>query len=64
MGWSPGEGLGKDKSGIVTPILVEVKNNRLGLATESEVNCIEFHFKKLRNKLKTFNCRKKQKDQK
>lgn len=37
MGWRPGEGLGKDKSGSLQPLLLEVKNDRRGLVAGNEV---------------------------
>lgn len=38
MGWRPGEGLGKDKSGSLQPLLLEVKHDRKGLVSGNEVN--------------------------
>lgn len=37
MGWRPGEGLGKDKSGSLQPLLLEVKLDKRGLVAEEEV---------------------------
>ncbi len=37
MGWSEGQGLGKTKEGRVEPILVQVKNDRLGLQESSKI---------------------------
>lgn len=36
MGWKPGEGLGKDKTGSTLPLLLEVKNDRRGLVSNLE----------------------------
>lgn len=38
MGWRPGEGLGKDKSGSLQPLLLEVKHDRRGLVSGAEVS--------------------------
>lgn len=38
MGWKPGEGLGKDKTGSLQPLLLEVKLDKKGLAVAEEVN--------------------------
>lgn len=38
MGWKPGEGLGKDKSGALTPLLLEVKLDKRGLEANEEVS--------------------------
>lgn len=32
MGWTPGEGLGRQQNGALTPILPEIKLNRKGTA--------------------------------
>lgn len=37
MGWRPGEALGKDKSGSLQPLLLEVKLDKRGLAANEEV---------------------------
>lgn len=37
MGWRPGEGLGKDKSGTLQPLLLDVKHDRRGLVSGTEV---------------------------
>lgn len=42
MGWRPGEGLGKDKSGSLQPLLLEVKHDRKGLVSGNEVNILGF----------------------
>mgnify|MGYP002775437650 CR=1 FL=1 len=36
MGWRPGEGLGKDKSGTLEPLLLEVKLDKKGLVANEE----------------------------
>lgn len=36
MGWSEGQGLGKEKQGHVEPVATEVKNNRQGLGSSRE----------------------------
>ncbi|CAI2351592.1 unnamed protein product [Caenorhabditis sp. 36 PRJEB53466] len=36
MGWSEGQGLGKEKQGHVEPVATEVKNNRQGLGATKE----------------------------
>jgi protein SON len=41
MGWKPGEGLGKQKNGSLTPLLLEVKLDTRGLVAKEEV-CIFF----------------------
>lgn len=38
MGWRPGEGLGKDKTGQLQPLLLEVKLDKKGLLTHEEVS--------------------------
>lgn len=42
MGWKPGEGLGKDKSGALTPLLLEVKLDKKGLEANEEVRISYF----------------------
>lgn len=37
MGWKPGDGLGKDNEGNKEPLLLDVKMDRKGLSTSSEV---------------------------
>lgn len=37
MGWKPGEGLGKDKTGSLQPLLLEVKLDKKGLVATEEV---------------------------
>lgn len=37
MGWKPGEALGKEKTGSLEPLLLEVKLDRKGLIAEEEV---------------------------
>lgn len=37
MGWKPGEGLGKDKSGSLQPLMLEVKLDKKGLLADEEV---------------------------
>lgn len=37
MGWRPGEGLGKDKTGSLIPLQLEVKRDKKGLLAEEEV---------------------------
>jgi protein SON len=41
MGWRPGEGLGKDKTGSLQPLLLEVKLDKRGLVSNEEVNKFE-----------------------
>lgn len=36
MGWKPGEGLGKEKSGQLEPLLLEVKLDKKGLVAGGE----------------------------
>lgn len=36
MGWNPGEGLGKEKTGALEPLLLEVKLNKKGLVASEE----------------------------
>lgn len=36
MGWKPGEGLGKEKTGALEPLLLEVKLDKKGLVTNDE----------------------------
>lgn len=36
MGWKPGEGLGKEKSGALEPLLLEVKLDKKGLVANEE----------------------------
>ncbi|EGT53868.1 hypothetical protein CAEBREN_19159 [Caenorhabditis brenneri] len=38
MGWSEGQGLGKEKQGHVEPVATEIKNNREGLGSNKEKN--------------------------
>lgn len=40
MGWRPGEGLGKDKTGQLQPLLLEVKLDKKGLLAHEEVSDI------------------------
>lgn len=37
MGWKPGEGLGKEKTGSLEPLLLEVKLDKKGLVANEEV---------------------------
>lgn len=37
MGWTPGEGLGKEKNGSLTPLLLELKLDKRGLESNEEV---------------------------
>jgi G-patch domain len=37
MGWLPGEGLGKEKNGNLTPLLLELKLDKRGLEANEEV---------------------------
>ncbi|CAG9802283.1 unnamed protein product [Chironomus riparius] len=37
MGWTPGEGLGKEKNGSLTPLLLELKLDKRGLEANAEV---------------------------
>lgn len=36
MGWKPGEGLGKDRTGALEPLLLEVKLDKKGLVANEE----------------------------
>lgn len=36
MGWKPGEGLGKEKTGSLEPLLLEVKLDKRGLVANEE----------------------------
>lgn len=36
MGWRPGEGLGKEKSGALEPLLLQVKLDKRGLVADEE----------------------------
>lgn len=38
MGWTPGEGLGKEGTGSLTPLLLELKLDKRGLEANEEVN--------------------------
>lgn len=38
MGWSPGEGLGKEGNGSLTPLLLELKLDKRGLEANEEVS--------------------------
>lgn len=49
MGWRPGEGLGKDKTGSLQPLLLEVKNDRKGLVSGNEVHIL--NLKNINNSL-------------
>ncbi|EGT31677.1 hypothetical protein CAEBREN_29495 [Caenorhabditis brenneri] len=49
MGWRPGEGLGKDATGNVEPLVLDVKSDRKGLMAEEEMTT------KQRNKANTQN---------
>jgi protein SON len=40
MGWTPGEGLGKEKNGSLTPLLLELKLDKRGLEANQEVKKI------------------------
>jgi protein SON len=37
MGWSPGQGLGKDQNGSLTPLLLELKLDKRGLEANEEM---------------------------
>lgn len=37
MGWTPGEGLGKEGTGSLTPLLLELKLDKRGLEANEEV---------------------------
>lgn len=37
MGWTPGEGLGKNKEGALEPLLPSIKTDKRGLVSEQEV---------------------------
>ncbi|CAI2303569.1 unnamed protein product [Caenorhabditis sp. 36 PRJEB53466] len=43
MGWRPGEGLGKDATGAVEPLVLDVKNDRKGLMAEEEMTIKQRH---------------------
>ncbi|CAL2029408.1 unnamed protein product [Caenorhabditis brenneri] len=49
MGWRPGEGLGKDATGNLEPLVLDVKSDRKGLMAEEEMTT------KQRNKANTQN---------
>lgn len=36
MGWKPGEGLGKEKTGTLEPLLLEVKLDKKGIVAKEE----------------------------
>lgn len=36
MGWKPGEGLGKEKTGTLEPLLLDVKLDKKGLVADEE----------------------------
>ena len=36
MGWRPGQGLGKNQDGSLTPLLLDVKMDKKGLVSEDE----------------------------
>ena len=36
MGWKPGQGLGKNQDGSLTPLLLDVKMDKKGLVSEDE----------------------------
>lgn len=38
MGWTPGEGLGKERNGSLTPLLLELKLDKRGLESTEEVS--------------------------
>lgn len=38
MGWTPGEGLGKEKNGSLEPLLLELKLDKRGLEANEEVS--------------------------
>lgn len=38
MGWTPGEGLGKESNGSLTPLLLELKLDKRGLEANEEVS--------------------------
>lgn len=42
MGWKPGEGLGKEKTGSLVPLLLEVKLDKKGLVATEEVKGKKF----------------------
>lgn len=47
MGWTPGEGLGKEGTGSLTPLLLELKLDKRGLEANEEVNsklCSILHY--------------------
>lgn len=37
MGWTPGQGLGKDQNGSLTPLLLELKFDKRGLEANEEI---------------------------
>lgn len=49
MGWRPGEGLGKDATGNLEPLMLDVKSDRKGLIAEEEMSI------KQRNKINAQN---------
>lgn len=44
MGWKPGEALGKEKTGSLEPLLLEVKLDRKGLIAPEEVCDFAWNF--------------------
>lgn len=40
MGWNPGEGLGKEKTGSLEPLLLELKLDKRGLEANEEVSIL------------------------
>uniref|UniRef100_A0A915AIZ0 Protein SON n=1 Tax=Parascaris univalens TaxID=6257 RepID=A0A915AIZ0_PARUN len=38
MGWTPGEGLGKDRDGPLEPLTLDVKSDRKGLVSSDEIH--------------------------
>ncbi|XP_047738408.1 protein SON isoform X3 [Hyalella azteca] len=41
MGWNPGEGLGKNKEGSTTPLLLEVKTDKKGFHAQEELTPVK-----------------------
>lgn len=41
MGWNPGEGLGKEKTGSLEPLLLELKLDKRGLEANEEVKIVQ-----------------------
>ncbi|XP_023233076.1 protein SON-like isoform X2 [Centruroides sculpturatus] len=38
MGWNPGEGLGKNKEGVLEPLLLDIKTDKRGLKSDDDIS--------------------------